>query len=111
MFICRRKLAPKPNQTKPMANLTSKESALLCSIARGMDEPGCGWLHEVEPFNSDHVAAGVLGALMAKGLVTSHEEPETSPGYGPAYWVETTESGLSHAIAEVATRGWLSVEA
>ena len=87
-----------------MATLTAKESALLCSIARGMDEPGCGWLHEVEPFNNDHVAAGVLGALILKGLATSHEEPETSPGYGPAHWVEITDSGLSCAIAEVATR-------
>lgn len=68
--------------------LTTKETALLAAITEGMDEPGCGWLHEVEPFNNDHVAAGVLGALIAKGLVTSHEEPPTAPGYAPAYWVE-----------------------
>lgn len=68
--------------------LTTKETALLAAITEGMDEPGCGWLHEVEPFNNDHVAAGVLGALIAKGLVTSHEEPPTAPGYGPCYWVE-----------------------
>jgi len=68
--------------------LTTKESALLAAITEGMDEPGCGWLHEVEPFNNDHVAAGVLGALIAKGLVISHEEPENTPGSGPAYWVE-----------------------
>lgn len=67
--------------------LTEKEQALFDSIKEGMDEPGCGWLHEVEPFNNDHVAAGVLGALIAKGLVTSHEEPPTAPGFGPSYWV------------------------
>ncbi len=73
--------------------LTAKETALLAAITEGMDEPGCGWLHEVEPFNNDHVAAGVLGALIAKGLVTSHEEPETAPGYGSAYWVELVNPG------------------
>jgi hypothetical protein len=68
--------------------LTDKEAALLASIAEGMDEPGCGWLHELEPFNNSHVAAGVLGALIAKGLVISHEDTDTAPGYGPCYWVQ-----------------------
>jgi hypothetical protein len=27
-------------------NLTSKEQTLLAAIQEGMDEPGCGWLHE-----------------------------------------------------------------
>jgi hypothetical protein len=66
--------------------LTIKETALLESIKEGMDEPGCGWLHELDPFNNDHVAAGVLGALIAKGLVHSHAEK--TPGYPTAYWVE-----------------------
>jgi hypothetical protein len=66
--------------------LTDKEQALFNSISEGMDEPGCGWLHEIEPFNNDHVAAGVLGSLIAKGLVHSHQE--RTPGYPPAYWVE-----------------------
>lgn len=73
----------------PTSQLTSKETALLDSIREGMDEPGCGWLHEIEPFNSDHVAAGVLGALIAKGLVVSHEE--RTPGYPAAYWVQLVE--------------------
>jgi hypothetical protein len=67
-------------------NLSAKEQALLDSIQEGMDEPGCGWLHELEPFNNDHVAAGVLGALITKGLVTSTEELE--PGRPPCYWVQ-----------------------
>lgn len=66
-------------------NLTEKEAALLDAIKQGMDEPGSGWLHEVEPFNNDHVAAGVLGALIAKGLVVSTESKE--PGMPTAYWV------------------------
>jgi len=70
--------------------LTAMEAALLQEIHAGMDEPGCGWLHEVTPFNNDHVTAGVLGALIEKGLVTSNECEETAPGYGPAYWVELT---------------------
>lgn len=70
--------------------LTDKEQALFDSIKEGMDEPGCGWLHEVTPFNNDHVTAGVLGSLIEKGLVTSNEYEETAPGYGPAYWVELT---------------------
>lgn len=54
--------------------LTPKEYALLKAITEGMDKPGCGWLHEIEPFGNDHVAAGVLGALVTKGLVISEEE-------------------------------------
>ena len=71
-------------------NLTDKEQALLNAIADGMDEPGCGWLHEVTPFNNDHVTAGVLGALITKGLVHSHEEPGYFPSCPPAYWVTLT---------------------
>jgi hypothetical protein len=97
----------KPNQT--MATLTAKESALLCSIARGMDAPGSGWLDQLAPETLS--TAAVLGSLIKKGLATSERCPEVTPGYPPAYWVEITDSGLSHAIAEVATRGWLSVEA
>jgi hypothetical protein len=70
----------------PEIKLTKKEQALLESIKEGMDEPNCGWLHELDPFNNDHVCAGVLGALIEKGLVHSHQEK--TPGYPPAYWVE-----------------------
>ena len=66
--------------------LTTKEQALYDAIEEGMDEPGCGWLHEIEPFNNDHIAAGTLGALIEKGLARSHQE--CTPGYPPAYWVE-----------------------
>jgi hypothetical protein len=69
-------------------NLTDKEQALLAAITEGMDEPGCGWLHEVTPFNNDHVTAGVLGSLISKGLVTSWEDDEPVAGYPPAYWVQ-----------------------
>jgi len=68
--------------------LTDKEQALLSSIQEGMDEPGCGWLHELDPFNDSHVCAGVLGALISKGLVISHQDDETAPGYPPAYWIQ-----------------------
>jgi hypothetical protein len=69
--------------------LTTKEQALLDAIKEGMDAPGSGWLHELNPFNAnDHICAGVLGALIEKGLVCSHEE--RTPGYPPAYWVELT---------------------
>lgn len=68
--------------------LTDKENALLASIQEGMDEPGCGWLHELDPFNDSHVCAGVLSALILKGLVISHKDDETAPGYPPCYWVQ-----------------------
>lgn len=64
--------------------LTDKEQALLEAIAEGMDQPGCGWLHEVTPFMNDHVTAGVLGSLVSKGLVHSYEDKE---GEMPCYWV------------------------
>jgi hypothetical protein len=66
-------------------NLTDKEQTLLSAVIEGMDEPGCGWLHEVSPFDNDHVTAGVLGSLISKGLVTSYEDNE---GEMVAYWVE-----------------------
>ena len=70
--------------------MTTKEQQLLDAIREGMDSPGCGWLHEVTPFDNDHVTAGVLGSLIAKGLVTSWEDPESPlPGH-PCYWVELT---------------------
>jgi hypothetical protein len=67
-------------------NLTTKEQSLLNAIAEGMDEPGCGWLHELAP--ETHETAGILGSLIKKGLVVSHKEPPTTPGYPPSYWVE-----------------------
>lgn len=70
-------------------NLTDKEQALLDGIKEGMDQPGCGWLHEVTPFANDHVTAGVLGALVAKGLVHSYEDND---GPCTCYWVELTDA-------------------
>jgi hypothetical protein len=65
--------------------LTNKEQQLLDSIIEGMDEPGCGWLHELNPFNNDKVCAGVLSALIQKGLVHSYKDDE---GVYDCYWVE-----------------------
>jgi hypothetical protein len=68
--------------------LTLKEQALLSSIQEGMDQPGCGWLHELADENRS--TAAVLGSLIKKGLVVSTAWPE--PGYPTAYWVELTTS-------------------
>ena len=65
--------------------LTDKEQLLYRAILEGMDEAGCGWLHDLNPFESDHVAAGVLGSLIAKGLVSSTEDRE---GNEVCYWLE-----------------------
>lgn len=63
--------------------LTTKELALLDAITEGMDEPGCGWLHELADVSRS--TAGVLGSLVKKGLVVSTKE--RTPGYPPSYWV------------------------
>jgi hypothetical protein len=52
--------------------LTAKEQTLLAAITEGMDEPGCGWLHELA--DETRETAGVLGSLVKKGLVTSSVE-------------------------------------
>jgi len=61
--------------------LTEKEQLLLNSIMEGMDEPGCGWLHELDPFNNSRVCAGVLSSLVKKNLVTSSQDEDS------CYWV------------------------
>ena len=72
-----------PIMTLATVSLTAKEQALFDSIARGMDEPGCGWLHELA--DETHETAGTLGSLVKKGLVTSSKE--RSPGCPTCYWV------------------------
>lgn len=67
--------------------LTDKESSLLKSIQDGMDEPGCGWLHELAPKTKE--TAGTLGSLIKKGLVRSTKCKE--PGEHACYWVEMLE--------------------
>jgi hypothetical protein len=64
--------------------LTDKETLLMKSIVEGMDEPGCGWLDQLNPFNNDKVCAGVLSSLIQKGLVNSYQDEE-SPD---CYWIE-----------------------
>jgi predicted transcriptional regulator len=61
--------------------LTQKEQLLYDSVCRGMDQPGCGWLHELTMCGwSNRTTAGVLSSLIKKGLVHSHQEDD-------AYWV------------------------
>lgn len=57
---------------------------MLDSIKEGMDEPGKGWLHEVDPFNRSKITSGVISSLVRKGLITSYED-EDFPG---CFWVE-----------------------
>ena len=65
-------------------NLTEKEINLLSAIQKGMDQPGCGWLHELAPETKE--TSGVLSSLIKKGLVTSYADK--TPGSPTAYWVE-----------------------
>ena len=69
-----------------MSMLTVKEQKLYDSIVQGMDEPGCGWLHELA--DETKSTAGILGSLVKKGLVISSEIKEK--GEPTAYWVELT---------------------
>lgn len=61
------------------ATLTVKEQKLYDAIVKGMDQPNCGWLHEIADESKE--TSGVLGSLIKKGLVKS------IPDDG-AYWVE-----------------------
>jgi len=63
------------NERTAVAQLTVKETALLTAIQEGMDEPGCGWLHELTS-ESSRSFAGVLGSLVKKGLVTIQWEDD-----------------------------------
>ena len=77
------------NQVK----LTGNETYLLKLIDKGMDEAGCGWLHEITDGSafSPLSIPGVLGSLIKKGLVESFDERE--PDMPVCYWVTITEAG------------------
>ena len=87
------------NNTAPAPALTTKESALLAAIAEGMDQPGCGWLHELAPLSRSTNA--VLGSLIKKGLAHSHKDTEGVPGVA-SYWVELTPAGEALALPPAA---------
>jgi DNA-binding MarR family transcriptional regulator len=71
------------------AALTAKESQLFAAIVDGMDQRGCGWLHELaEPSRS---VSAVLGSLVKKGLVDSSRDDNGAPG--ACYWVSLTDAG------------------
>ena len=67
-----------------MMKLTDKEQLLYNSIWQGMDQPKCGWLHELDPFNNSRMCAGVLSSLVKKNLVRSIQDEENKK----CYWVE-----------------------
>lgn len=77
-------------------SLTEKEYNLLARIAGGMDESGCGWLHEFA--DESHETAGVLGSLVKKGLVRSSVSRER--GMPDCTWVDITPAGIEAAEAE-----------
>jgi hypothetical protein len=62
-----------------MTNLTEKEQTLFNLIEKGMDEPRCGWLHELA--DGGKSTSGVMSSLIKKGLINSDE-------YAGEYWVE-----------------------
>lgn len=70
--------------------LTELEKFVLDGTHRGMDEYGCGWLHQLTIQTlSDHQVAGCIGSLEKKGILTSHHELGT-PG---CYWIKLTQVG------------------
>jgi len=79
--------------TASYASLTAKESALFAAIAEGMDEPGCGWLHELA--ESSRSLSAVLGSLVRKGLVDSNRDDNGAPS--ACYWVSLTDAGQALA--------------
>ena len=71
----------KRNGRNEMTNLTEKEQDLYSAIENGMDEPGCGWLHEMA--DDGKSTSGVMSSLIKKGVITSQE----SNDYPGEYWV------------------------
>ena len=67
--------------------LTKNEAELYNAIEEGMDEPKCGWLHEVCPFEGLKLS-GVVSSLVKKGLIetTEHEDD--------CIWVTTFDCDL-----------------
>jgi DNA-binding MarR family transcriptional regulator len=80
--------------TASYASLTAKESALFAAIVEGMDQPGCGWLHELA--ESSRSLSAVLGSLVRKGLVDSNRDDNGAPS--ACYWVSLTDAGEALAV-------------
>jgi hypothetical protein len=65
--------------------LTVKEQLLYDAIVKGMDQPGCGWLHELAPCDwAPRTRSGVVGSLVKKKLIHTHKEPSPT---GPVSWL------------------------
>lgn len=90
-------------QETTTTNLTEKERVLLNSIAKGMDELGSGWLHELA--DESHETAGVLGSLIKKGLCTSDKDDE---GEYVCYFLYITEAGAALTGLEKIDGEWVA---
>lgn len=62
-------------------SLTEKEKALYDELVVGMDQAGCGWLHELSPFD-DKTNSGIVSSLVKKGMIRSDYDDDVG-----CYWL------------------------
>lgn len=67
--------------------LTKKEQVTLDAFREGMDEPNCGWLHELAPYSGKELS-GIVSSLVKKGLITSQPEEINDDPSNVAYWIQ-----------------------
>jgi len=67
--------------------LTDKEEEAMKAFRYGMDEPNCGWLHEIAPFEGKTLS-GVVSSLVNKGLITSDAECINQDPSNVCYWIQ-----------------------
>ena len=79
------------NTNTHTVTLTKLEAAALSVIASGMDEPNCGWYHELFTTKS-HTDRAVFGSLVKKGLAKTFRDLD---GPEPCDWIELTPLGES----------------
>lgn len=67
--------------------ITPKEQQAMDAFKRGMDEPNCGWLHEMAPFSGREMS-GIMSSLVKKGLVSCTSEIINQDPSNVCYWVQ-----------------------
>lgn len=67
--------------------ITHKEQQAMDAFRHGMDEPNCGWLHEIAPFSGRQLS-GIVSSLVRKGLISCTREIINQDTTNVCHWIQ-----------------------